>query len=184
MKTPLKFILLWIIATYGGFLGSLFWLEIAEQREISILQAAVGGVAIALPQSLILKENISRLKWVAFTLLAWVTMTAIGLGAVGWVVPPTASLVLRLLNGVRSGVIGGLGIGLAQWLAIRQPAPWAWQWILVNSLSWAIAIPIGTTIGFILRRLTGLFLGELAGLAITWLIVAILTGINAPRLLK
>lgn len=184
MKTPFKFNLLWIVATYGGFLASLFWLEIAEQPEIGILQAAVGGIAIALPQSLIFKDHISMIKWVSFTLVAWVTMTAIGLGAIGWVVPPAESLPLRLLNGVRSGVIGGFGIGLAQWLAIRQPVSWAWQWILINSLSWAIAIPVGTTVGFILRRMTRLFLGEVAGLAITWLIVAILTGINAHRLLK
>jgi hypothetical protein len=184
MKTPLKFILLWTVATCGGFLGSLFWLEIAEQPEIGMVQAAIGGLAIALPQSFILKDNISILKWVLFTSVAWVTITAIGVGTIGWIIPSTGIFPLRLLNGVRSGFIGGFSIGLAQWLAIRQPVPWAWQWVLVNCFSWAIAIPIGTTLGFILHRLTRLFLGEVIGLGITWLLVAILTGINAYRLVK
>ncbi|MBD2342660.1 hypothetical protein [Anabaena subtropica] len=184
MKTPLKFLWLWTLATCGGFLASLFWMEISEGTEIGIIQAAVGGLAIALPQSLLLRDHIFTLKWVLFTLVAWVTITAIGVGAIGWIVPPAEFLPLRLLNGARSGFFGGFGIGLAQWLAIRQPVSWAWQWIIVNSLSWAIAIPVGTTIGFILRHLTRWFLGEVAGLAITWLIVAILTGINAYRLLK
>ncbi|BAB76970.1 hypothetical protein ACN23B_26425 [Anabaena sp. FACHB-709] len=182
MKTPLKFILLWTIATFGGFLGSLFWVEVGEQSEIGIVQAAIGGLAIAIPQSLILRENIFIFRWVSFTLAAWVIITAIGIGAIGWVVPSGEFLPLRLLYGAKIGVVGGLSLGIAQWLAIRQPISWTWQWILVNSFSWAIAIPIGTTIGFILRRLTHLFLGEVAGLAITWLVVAILTGINAYRL--
>ncbi|ABA22138.1 conserved hypothetical protein [Trichormus variabilis ATCC 29413] len=182
MKTPLKFILLWTIATFGGFLGSLFWVEVGEQSEIGLVQAAIGGLAIALPQSLILRENISIFKWVCFTLVAWVLITAIGVGAIGWVVPSGEILPLRLLYGAKIGVVGGLALGIAQCLAIRQPILWTWQWILVNSFSWAIAIPIGTTIGFILCRLTHLFLGEVAGLAMTWLVVAILTGINAYKL--
>lgn len=184
MKTPWKFLLLWIMATCGGFLGSLFWVEIAEKTEITILQAAIGGLAIAIPQSLILKDHILILKWVLFTLVAWVIITTIGIGAIGWVVPPGEFLPLRLLNGAKSGFIGGFSIGFAQWLTIRQSASSAWQWILVNSFSWAIAIPVGTTIGLMLRRFTKLFLGEVVGLAITWLIVAILTGINTHKLLK
>jgi hypothetical protein len=47
-----------------------------------------------------------------------------------------------------------------------------------------VAIPVGSAVGFVLREFTQLFLGEVIGLTITWLVVAILTGINAYKLLK
>lgn len=183
-KTPLKFLLLWTVATVGSFLVSLFWIEIGEQSDVGVIQAALGGLAIALPQSFILRETIFCVKWVVSTLLAWILLTAIGVGAMGWVVPDTESLPTRLLFGTTYGAISGFVIGLAQWTAVRQPLPLAWQWIFISSASWAVAVPIGSTMGMVLRRLTRLFLGEVLGLAFTWLVVAILTGINAYKLLR
>ncbi|MBD2360130.1 hypothetical protein H6G36_02770 [Anabaena minutissima FACHB-250] len=183
-KTPLKFMLLWILANFGGFLGSLFWIEIGERAEIGVVQAAIGGLAIALPQSLILKETIFTIKWIVLTLAAWVLLTAIGIGAVGWSVPASEILPLRCYFGAIYGAFGGFVIGLAQWLAIRPSVSWAWQWIIVSSLSWAVALPIGYAVGMILHRLTRLFLGEVVGLAITWLVVAILTGLTAYRMVN
>lgn len=180
-QTLLKFVLLWILATFGGFLASLCWIEIGERAEIGVIQAAMGGIAIALPQSLILRENIYTIRWIILTVTAWVLLTVIGMGAIGWSVPASQILALRLYFGALYGAFGGFAIGLAQWLAIRQPTPWAWQWIIVNSLIWTVALPIGYTVGSILHRMTGLFLGEVLGLAITWLIVAILTGMTAYR---
>jgi hypothetical protein len=184
VKTELRFTLLWIVATFGGFLGSLLLIEIGDKSDIGVTQAALGGLAIAFPQGLILRRTIFSVQWVLSTLLAWATITAIGIGAVGWIVPTTEFIPLRLLTGATYGAIGGFGIGLAQWWAIRQPAPWAWQWIFISSASWAIAVPLGSSVGIILRHITRLFLGEVVGLAVTWLVVAILTGINAYRLLK
>lgn len=178
-KTHLRFTLLWIIATFGGFLGSLFFIEIGEKPDIGITQAAIGGLAIALPQSIILRETVFSVKWVLSTAVAWAAIAAIGVGAIGWIIMPT-----RLLPGAIYGAMGGFGIGLAQWLAINQPVRWAWLWIFVSSVSWAVAIPLGSAVGIFLHRLTRLFLGEVVGLAITWLVVATVTGINAYKLLK
>ncbi|UKO96407.1 hypothetical protein [Nostoc sp. UHCC 0870] len=183
-KTPLKFMLLWILANFGGFLGSLFWIEIGERGEIGVVQAAIGGLAIALPQSLILKETIFTIKWIILTLAAWVLLTTIGIGAVGWSVHSSDILPLRLYFGAIHGAVGGFAISLAQSLAIRQSVSWAWQWIIVSSLSWAVALPVGYAVGITLHRLTRLFLGEVVGLAITWLMVAILTGMTAYRLVN
>ncbi|MGH1394366.1 MAG: hypothetical protein ACRAVC_10060 [Trichormus sp.] len=183
-QTSLKFVLLWILATFGGFLASLCWIEIGERAEIGVIQAAMGGIAIALPQSLILRENIYTIRWIILTVTAWVLLTVIGMGAIGWSIPSSQILALRLYFGALYGAFGGFAIGLAQWLAIRQPTSWSWQWIIVNSLSWAVALPIGYTLGIILHRMTGLFLGEVLGLAITWLIVAILTGMTAYRFIN
>ncbi|MFK0734621.1 MAG: hypothetical protein ACFKPT_00445 [Gloeotrichia echinulata GP01] len=183
-KTQLRFTLQWIFATVTGFLLSLLLIEIGEQSDIGVVQAAVGGLAIALSQSLILRHPIFSLRWVLSTLLGWAIITATGIGAVGWIVPTTQFLPLRLFSGAFYGAIGGFGIGFAQWLAIYHQVPSAWRWIFISAVSWGVAIPVGSAVGFVLREFTQLFLGEVIGLTITWLVVAILTGINAYKLLK
>ncbi|MEH1962196.1 MAG: hypothetical protein V7L05_20455 [Nostoc sp.] len=179
-NTRFRFTLLWTLATFGGFLLSLLLIEVGEKPDVGVVEAAIGGSAIALPQGCLLKEPIFCIRWILSSLLGWSIITAIGIGAVGWIVPSTQILPLKILSGVIYGALGGLGIGLAQWLAIPQPM--AWRWIFVSSASWAVAVPLGSAVGMILHRLTQLFLGEVMGLAITWLLVGMLTGMNAQKL--
>ncbi|QSJ14237.1 hypothetical protein JYQ62_20110 [Nostoc sp. UHCC 0702] len=181
VKTQFKFTLLWIAATFGGFLVSLLLIEVGEKPDIGVAQATFGGLAIALPQSLIFRQTVFSVKWILLTAIAWAVITAIGVGAVGWMIPTTQFIRPRLIFGAIYGAIGGLGIGVAQSLAIRQPVS-CWLWIVVSSASWAVAIPLGSAVGIILHRSTHLFLGEVAGLGVTWLVVAILTGVNADKL--
>ncbi len=182
-KTELSFTLQWIFATFCGFLLSLLLIEIGEKSDIGVLQAIMGALAVALSQSLILRQPVLSLRWVLFTVLGWTAITVMGIGAVGWIVPTTQQLPVRILSGLIYGTIGGFGIGFAQWLAIYQLVPSAWRWIFINTASWTIAVPIGSVIGSILRQFTQLFLGEVVGLAITWLLVAIFTGINIYKVL-
>ncbi|WP_375511363.1 hypothetical protein [uncultured Nostoc sp.] len=179
-NTRFGFTLLWTLATFGGFLLSLLFIEVGEKPDIGVIEAAIGGFAIALPQGSLLKEPIYCIRWILSSLLGWSIITAIGIGAVGWIVPSTQIFPVRILSGAVYGALGGLGIGLAQSLAIPQPM--AWRWIFVSSASWAVAVPVGSAVGMILHRLMQLFLGEVMGLAITWLLVGILTGMNAHKL--
>ncbi|MBE8985811.1 hypothetical protein [Nostoc sp. LEGE 12450] len=179
-NTRFSFTLLWTIATCGGFLLSLLFIEVGDQADVGVVEAAIGGFAIALPQGCLLKEPVFCIRWILSSLLGWSIITAIGIGAVGWIVPSIQILPLRILSGAIYGALGGLGIGLTQWLAIPQPV--AWRWIFVSSVSWAVAVPVGSTVGMILHDSTQLFLGEVIGLAITWLLVGILTGMNAHKL--
>ncbi|MCC5644133.1 hypothetical protein LC607_14485 [Nostoc sp. CHAB 5824] len=179
-NTRFDFTLLWTLATFGGFLLSLLFIEVGEKPDIGVVEAAIGGFVIALPQGCLLKEPIFCIRWILSSLLGWSIITVIGIGAVGWIVPSTQILPLRILSGAVYGGLGGFGIGLTQWLAIPQPV--AWRWIFVSSASWAVAVPVGSAVGMILHRLTQLFFGEVMGLAITWLLVGILTGMNAHKL--
>ncbi|MBU7586931.1 MAG: hypothetical protein KAF91_29455 [Nostoc sp. TH1S01] len=183
-KTQFSFIFQWAIATVGGFLVSLCWIEVGEKPDVGVAQASLGGLAIAFPQSLLIRHHILSGRWVLATLLAWATITALGVGAVGWIVPNTQTFSLRLIWGTTFGAVGGFIIGLAQWTAIRKSVASSWRWIFISAVSWAIAVPIGAIVGIVLLRLTRLFLGEVVGLAISWIFVAIFTGINAYRLLR
>ncbi|BAY12104.1 hypothetical protein [Calothrix sp. NIES-2098] len=183
-KPQFSFTLRWTLATFSGFLVSLLFIEIGEKPDLGVVQAAIGGLAIASAQSLILRQTSFYGKWVFFTVVGWIAIAVIGVGVVGWIVPTTQLLPMRILTGAFYGVIGGFVIGLAQWLAIYQSVPLAWRWIFISAVSWAIAIPIGSAIGIVLRQLTQVFLGEVIGLAIAWLIFSILTGMNAYKLLN
>jgi hypothetical protein len=179
------FTLLWSFTTLISFFLSLFLIEIGEKLDVGVLEAVVGGFAIALPQSYILRQTIFPLGWILSTILGWVVITAIGVGTVGWYVPSTELFYFRIFFGIISGGIGGLVIGVAQWwLAIPSSLHWGWCWMFLNSAIWAVALPVGSIIGIFLRRFTKLFLGEVVGLAITWLLVGILTGITAYRLFR
>ena len=183
--SKLSFISLWISATVGGFLLSLLLIEIGEKSDIGMIEAVIGGLAIALPQSYIIRKSVFSIRWLFSSLLGWAMIAVIGVGAVGWIVPTIELLPVRLLSGAASGAIGGFGIGLAQsWLAIPQTNPLRWQWVFISAVSWGIAVPVGSALGMLLRYWTQLFLGEVVGLLITWLVVAILTGVNAYKILQ
>ncbi|BAZ86914.1 hypothetical protein [Dolichospermum compactum] len=180
----LNFTLKWVFATFMGFLLSLLMIEISEKPDMSVLEAAIGSLTISIPQSYLLRQTISPGQWVLSTLFSWIIIATIGVGVLGWTVTTSAFLPTRIFLGIIVGGIGGLLIGVSQWwLAIPPSFPSAWKWVFVNIIGWMIAIPIGSTVGLFLHRITNLFLGEVMGLAVTWLLVAILTGISAVRII-
>jgi len=90
----------------------------------------------------------------------------------------------RLVYGVVDGATLGLILGMAQWWVLRQYVSKAWGWIVANILYWSIGLAVGWIVGGILRRFTHLFLSEVLGLGVTWMLVAGLTGITLIRLLR
>jgi hypothetical protein len=177
LLSALSFTLQWICATFTGFLLSLLLIEIGEKPDVGVIQAIIGATAIALPQSLLLRQRIFPLWWVLSTIMAWGAIAAVGIGAVGWIVPRTELFIPRLISGGISGTIAGCTIGIAQCLAICQQVPYAWRWIIVSSFSWGMGIALGSTGGLFIYQISDLFLGEVVGLAAGWLLVSIFTGI-------
>ena len=106
------------------------------------------------------------------------------LGALGWITPRTDLIPVRIAYGILDGaVVGGL-IGLGQYWVLMKTVPLAGWWIVANSLGWAIALAVGWTFGGIFRLSSGLFIGEVIGLAIAWLIVGAITGLALILLLR
>ncbi len=173
----------WLIATFGGFLTSLFWIEIGERHDMSIIEGIIGGIAIATPQSIILKQYISQSRWWVFvTVLTWSLIELSGLGAVGWFVPQTLQPFLRLFYGIINGAEIGLALGIAQSFILKRQIPHAQKWIWISMISWAIGLGVGWAIGGVLRQFTRLFISDVVGLAVTWLIVGAMTGYGLMRL--
>jgi hypothetical protein len=180
-----SFILLWSVTTLAAFICSLFIIEVGEKPDVGVLEVAVGALAIAIPQSFLLRHHLLPLSWIISTILGWVIITAVGIGAMGWFVLSTDFLSFRFLFGIITGGIGGFVIGMIQWwLALSPSVCWGWLWMFLSSVNWAIAISIGSVVGIVLRNSTRLFLGDVVGLFVTWLVVSILTAISVYKLLK
>lgn len=176
------FILLWTALTGGSFVLSLMLVEIGYQQDVEILGAVFGGLIVASAQAMIFRKSILFASlWILSSFVAWGIISVTGIGALGWFVINTSNIHSRIIYGLILGGLGGLGVGTVQWLLIRQYLPSAWRWIFVSCISWATGFATGSSLGLILYRLTQLFIGEVIGLALTWIIVGALSAIEIYR---
>jgi hypothetical protein len=81
-----NFTLKWIFVTLVGFLFSLLIIEVSEKPDMSLIEAAIGSLTIAIPQSYLLRKTISPTNWVLSTLFAWLIIAALDVGVLGWTV--------------------------------------------------------------------------------------------------
>ncbi|MBW4682634.1 MAG: hypothetical protein KME19_21450 [Microcoleus vaginatus WJT46-NPBG5] len=178
VKTEFFVWLQWVLLTLAGFLVSLLFIEIGEKPDIGAFEGAIGGVVIGLAQWFFLRSRISNAGWwVLVCVLSWGLLGVTGLGALGWFTPATPQIPLRIVYGAINGEQMGLLIGLAQWLVIGKQVMAGWRWIITSSVCWAVALAIGWTVGGLLHQATGLFFGEVVGLAVAWIVAAATTGI-------
>ncbi|MEQ9356079.1 hypothetical protein [Coleofasciculus chthonoplastes] len=185
IETSGSFCLQWLLVTLLGFVASLFWIEIGERPDIGIIEGIIGGTIIGFAQWLVLRRHLSAAWWwIIVSFLGWGVMGLSSFGVIGWFAPRTMRLFPRLVYGVVDGATLGLILGMAQWWVLRQYVSKAWGWIFANSLYWSISLAVGWIVGGLLRRFTQMFLSEVLGLGVTWMLVAGLTGISLIRLLR
>jgi MFS family permease len=171
------FWLQWVLATFTSFLVSLYWIEIDIKPHVGVVEGVIGGVAIGIAQGLVLQQGLKTTGWwILASAIAWGLLGTSNLGSIGWIAPNTLHLAPRVIAGIFVGAQAGVIIGVGQWFVLRQQAKRASLWILANAASWAIGLAVGWAAGGVLRQATHLFLSELVGLAVVWLIVATITG--------
>ena len=141
------------------------------------MSGAIGGAVIGLAQGMLLKPRVSIAGWVLASLVSWSLIGGSDLGAIGWVAPRTLNLGSRATFGVLDGSLVGALIGVGQWFILRQQVKKAWVWILTSALGWGVGLAIGWSVGGILRLKSHLFLSELVGLTLAWVVVAAVTGV-------
>ncbi|NES87496.1 MAG: hypothetical protein F6K10_42705 [Moorea sp. SIO2B7] len=175
----------WCFLTIVAFLLSLFLIEIGERNELSTMEGVMGGAIIGIAQFLVLRQRISHAwLWALSSIITWGLMTGSGLGAIGWVVPRTDILAIRLVYGALFGSICGVVLGMGQWLVLRNQVLSSGRWILISPLCWGIGLSLGWTMGGVLRSFTRLFLGDVIGLILTWVLVSVMTGAFLDKILK
>lgn len=183
--TFIHFFWQWGIVTFVGFAISLFFLEIGEKPDLGAIEGTIGGAIVGLLQSLLLVRWMPQpWLWILANAIAWGLLSSSSIGAIGWYAPRTEILNIRLSYGAMYGAIAGLWLGLWQWLILRQYLVAAWRWILITLSGWAIALSAGWVFGGKLRALSGLFLGEVVGLACTWAIVSLISSVALTLLIR
>ncbi|MBD2740123.1 hypothetical protein [Coleofasciculus sp. FACHB-1120] len=183
----------WVCVTLVGFLVSLLWIEVGERPDIGVLEGAIGGSAVGLAQAFVLRQQVEVSKtmpnaiagwWVLTSVLSWGLIGGSGVGAIGWVAPRTLLFEARIIFGIFNGGLAGALLGLLQGLVLFQQAQKAWIWVLVSSVSWAMGLAMGWAVGGLLREATRLFVSEVVGLAVAWVIVAAITGVALIGLVR
>lgn len=175
----------WVFGTGVGFLLSLLVVEIGVRPYIGAVHGAIGGTAIAIAQWLVLRQRVSQIGWwILATVVSWVFIGGSGLGALGWIAPRTEQIGIRAFYGFLDGAMVGAFLGLGQWFVLRRYVSKAGWWIVATTVSWAIALPLGWIVGAIAHSFTGLFLGEVMGLAVAWMAIAASTGFALIHLLR
>lgn len=182
-KAERRFLVRWVAVTVAGFLVSLLWIEVGERPDVNWLVGVVGGLSVSGAQWFVLRHHIaSPWRWVWVSAIAWCLMGLTPIGAMGWIVPRTLNLFLRLFYGVIEGAKVGVALGLFQWWVLRESVFGGGRWVVASVVCWGVGLPIGWVLGGILRQLTGFFLGDVIGLTLTWAIVAGLTGVGLMQL--
>lgn len=177
MKIKLNFQWQWLLLTCCAFAISLLLLEVGERPDLGWREGLIGGVLVGCAQSLILNQRLGQTwRWVLVCALIWCLMASIGCGAIGWFVPHTTWIPLRILFGLLWGGLAGVLLGVGQALVLKTSISFSERWIRVSIYSWAIGLAFGWTIGGIIYSFTHLFLSEVIGLTITWMVVALITG--------
>lgn len=179
------FFLQWFLGTFLGFVISLGFVEVGIRTEIGAIEAALGGAIIGLVQTLVFSQWFGKAwLWMLVNTIAWGLLGLSNFGAIGWYAPQTESLNVRLTYGAMFGAIAGMWIGIWQWWVLRKYLFDAWRWIFVSLASWSIGLSVGWAFGGMLRNTTNLFLGEVIGLALTWSIVSVITGLAMTMFMR
>jgi len=180
----LPFFLQWTLTTIFAFFLSLLFLEIGERPELATIEGVIGGAIVGGTQYLLLRRHLPGVwLWLFACIIGWGLMTGSGIGAIGWVAPRTNIMLLRTIYGFIFGSLAGILVGTMQWLALRSLVRAAWCWLIASPLCWGVALALGWTVAGWLRLETNLFLFEVVGLTVTWLVVGATTGVVMSCLL-
>jgi hypothetical protein len=99
------------------------------------LGVAVGGIAVGVLQSLLLRKYLDKAwRWVFASLVAALASGLLLL---------TVGLIDRELGGLASAGFYGTLLGLAQWWLLRRQFSRAGWWVLASTVGWLIAVPVG-----------------------------------------
>lgn len=184
LKTDCGFWLQWILVTLGAFLISLCLIEVDVRPHIKATEGIIGGAIVGLAQGMVLEERSKNIApwWVFMSIVSWGLIGASHFGAIGWMAPRTLRLEPRIIFGLLNGLQVGALLGIGQWLVLRQRCEKALISIPIVAISWAIGLVIGWSVGGVLHQATRLFLSELVGLAVAWVVISAITGFALVRL--
>jgi hypothetical protein len=161
----------------GAFLNEILWtpnlppgvesfITNPVQRAF-IFGLSIGGIKSLLEAFVLQRWKIKWNGWIPINMLGWAFGVTFAVGLA----------VFHLGSGINE-LLGGMIIGLSQWIVLRRYLPKAYWWIIANVVGGFVIlsyIPLGNTFlmmleSFILFLIAGLFIGIMTGAMLSWLL--------------
>jgi hypothetical protein len=193
-----QFWITWTLATVVGYvLGTLailpWMVNLAYAAQPQWLLGLVGGAllggAVGGAQWLVLRRYLLPVAggWIWASIVGGTVGLGVGLAVADLLVLSTAGATTRealrqvgllqvTLQAAVTGAIVGMGLGGAQWLALRNSTAGSGWWIFVSGLAWLVGMGVGALLA------DGL--GVLGALLIAGLIIGAVTGLSLPGWLR
>jgi hypothetical protein len=178
--------LLWIganvLSIFGGILLGAFLNEVLWRPDVP--SEVVGFITNPIQRAIVIGLSIGVIKG----LLEWLILHRYEMKWKGWF--PTSVFAWAVGITVAVGLsetrpdlginelLGGITIGLSQWIILRKYLPKAYWWVIATTIgSFAVFsyVPLGYTFlmmleSFIAFIVTGLFMGLMTGTTLSWLL--------------
>ena len=166
-----RFLVEWVVATSIGWLVGFTICEIIEAildffANFSLgslgLSGGVDGIVLGgsmgIAQWIVLNRKVPRAGW-------WILATIVGFVIVKVTGGGITSAVDGALGVVLTGALLGAALGVPQWLVLDRGYERAARWILMSTLTWGVAWPVGVASDLVLTSGSGwgFFVGALIG---------------------
>ena len=134
------FLLTWICACVAGW--TMAWgVGILLTPGNPFLGNLIGGLFVGVAQWFVLKDKLKESSW-------WILATALGSAIGGLTFAIIGVAAFSVLGFLVANIVGGISVGVAQWLILQRQLPRSNHWILISAVAWTIGGTIGNVIAF------------------------------------
>jgi hypothetical protein len=134
------FLLTWICACIAGW--TMAWaVGLVLIPGNPLLGNLIGGLIVGVAQWFVIKDKLRGSSW-------WILATACGSAIGGLTFAILGIAAFSYFGFLLANIVGGISVGVAQWLILRRQVPRSGHWILVSAVAWTIGGTIGNVIAF------------------------------------
>lgn len=150
-----------------------------------MVAGAVEGLVLGAAQARAFMLPLSRLRFAALTAVGTSAVWAAVLSMTA--LPASTPLAMKLLAWLSVAAVGLVAVGGMQWLELRRHTPHAWRWIAWTALAWILALPLSFLPGLLMDETSPLWvqlvLWAAGGLLMAY-VMALITWQGARRMQK
>ncbi len=192
VSSTITFWFLWLAATtigvmVGGMLAIPIGWGLADPLEkslgtapsllvVAIAWGVLWGGGIGLAQMLVLWRRLDQpFRWTLYSIAGATVAFTLVLGTLAIFALDAFDSASDVVSGTLIGLTMGIGLGVGQWLLLREFSPRALWWIAISVIAAVVAFGVALSVGSEGRELLslaigGLIMGGLGGVGLLWVL--------------